>query len=98
MDITARSDPDFLYQASHTSKKYLPETMGGVALFACDNDGLLDIFPVNGAGFFLAMCPRFHGPAEGNHSAGRERVGCISALPGDAETYGRRDGIQYEKD
>jgi len=42
--------------------------MGGVAVFACDNDGRLDIFPVNGAGFFLAMCPRFHGPAEGNHS------------------------------
>ncbi len=52
MDLAARSDLDFLYQASHTSKKYLPETMGGVALFACDNDGRLDIFPVNGAGFF----------------------------------------------
>ena len=57
MDLAARSDLDFLYQASHTSKKYLPETMGGVALFACDKDGRLDIFPVNGAGFFFSDVP-----------------------------------------
>jgi len=36
--------------ASHTSKKYLLETMGsGVAVFDYDNDGRLDIFVVNGA-------------------------------------------------
>ena len=36
--------------SSHTSKKYLIETMGaGVALFDYDNDGRLDIFVVNGA-------------------------------------------------
>src|SRR5260370_4861958 len=36
--------------ASHTSKKYLIETMGpGVALFDYDNDRRLDIFVVNGA-------------------------------------------------
>jgi len=52
MDLIACSDVDFLYQASHTSKKYLSETMVGVALFDCDNHGRLDIFPVNGAGFF----------------------------------------------
>jgi hypothetical protein len=40
----------FQHQASHTSKKYLPETMGsGVAVFDYDNDGRLDIFFVNGA-------------------------------------------------
>jgi hypothetical protein len=40
----------FQYLASHTSKKYLPETMGaGVALFDYDNDGRLDLFLVNGA-------------------------------------------------
>jgi len=41
---------NFEYLASHTSKKYLIETMGsGVALFDYDNDGRLDIFAVNGA-------------------------------------------------
>jgi enediyne biosynthesis protein E4 len=50
IDITAKSHVVFTGQASHTSKKYLIETMGsGVALFDYDNDGLLDIFFVNGA-------------------------------------------------
>ena len=50
VDITAKSHIDFIGQASHTSKKYLIETMGsGVALFDYDNDGRLDIFFVNGA-------------------------------------------------
>jgi enediyne biosynthesis protein E4 len=50
VDITARSGIDFRYQSSHTSRKYLLETMGsGVALFDYDNDGRLDIFFVNGA-------------------------------------------------
>src|SRR5260370_5394685 len=50
IDITTRSHLTFVGQASHTSKKYLLETMGsGVALFDYDNDGLLDIFFVNGA-------------------------------------------------
>src|SRR6266851_4002891 len=49
-DITTKSHLTFVGQASHTSKKYLLETMGsGVALFDYDNDGLLDIFFVNGA-------------------------------------------------
>jgi hypothetical protein len=49
VDITQRSGVNFQYQASHTSKKYLIETMGaGVALFDYDNDGRLDIFLVNG--------------------------------------------------
>jgi len=50
VDITQKSGMNFRYQASHTSKKYLIETMGaGVALFDYDNDGRLDIFFVNGA-------------------------------------------------
>ena len=50
VDITAASGVRFKHVASHTSKKYLPETMGsGVALFDYDNDGRLDIFLVNGA-------------------------------------------------
>ena len=50
VDITAKSHVVFNGQASYTSKKYLIETMGsGVALFDYDNDGLLDVFFVNGA-------------------------------------------------
>ncbi len=49
-DITAKSRINFENQASHTSRKYLPETMGGgVAMFDYNKDGLLDLFFVNGA-------------------------------------------------
>lgn len=50
VDVTQRLGVNFQYRASHTSRKYLLETMGaGVALFDYDNDGRLDIFLVNGA-------------------------------------------------
>ena len=50
VDTTAKSRLAFTGRASHTTKKYLFETMGsGVALFDYDNDGLLDVFFVNGA-------------------------------------------------
>ena len=49
-DITAERGLKFEGQASHTSYKYLLETMGsGVALFDYDNDGRLDVFFANGA-------------------------------------------------
>jgi len=49
-DVTSTLGLNFRNMASHTSKKYLIETMGpGVALFDYDNDGRLDIFVVNGA-------------------------------------------------
>jgi enediyne biosynthesis protein E4 len=49
-DITKASKIDFKNVASHTSRKYLPETMvGGVAMFDYNNDGKLDLFFVNGA-------------------------------------------------
>src|SRR5438045_2854092 len=49
-DVTAKLGLNFRNLASHTSRKYLLETMGsGVALFDYDNDGRLDIFLVNGA-------------------------------------------------
>ncbi|MEO7144967.1 MAG: VCBS repeat-containing protein, partial [Bryobacteraceae bacterium] len=49
-DITVRSQIHFRNKASHTSRKYLPETMtGGVALFDYNGDGWLDIYFVNGA-------------------------------------------------
>src|SRR5580698_846536 len=49
-DVTSKLGVHFENRSSHTSKKYLPETMGaGVALFDYDNDGRLDIFLINGA-------------------------------------------------
>lgn len=50
INVTERSKTGFVNHASHTSRKYLPETMvGGVAMFDYNNDGLLDLFFVNGA-------------------------------------------------
>ena len=71
VDVTAASGIRFLGNASHTSRKYLPETMGsGVALFDYDNDGRLDIFLVNGAPLAdptpLGAIPRKTGPAYWN--------------------------------
>src|SRR5207302_1944154 len=49
-NIADKLNLHFKYEASTTSQKYLPETMGsGIALFDYDNDGRLDIFAVNGA-------------------------------------------------
>ncbi len=49
-DIAARAGVTFRHQSSATAEKYLIESMGaGVALLDYDNDGLLDIYFVNGA-------------------------------------------------
>ncbi len=49
-DITVKAKVNFRNEPSHTSRKYLPETMGGgVAIFDYNKDGLLDLFFVNGA-------------------------------------------------
>ncbi len=49
-ESTPGNGVSFTHVASHTSHKYLIETMGsGVAAFDFDNDGLLDLFFVNGA-------------------------------------------------
>ncbi len=48
-DVRLPRGLDFTLQNSSTAQKYLIETMpGGVALFDYNNDGLLDIFLVNG--------------------------------------------------
>jgi len=57
-DVTSAAGVNFQNVASHTSKKYLIETMGsGVGLFDYDNDGRLDIFFVNGAPLTDPMPP-----------------------------------------
>ncbi len=71
VDITAASGVRFQHIASHTSKKYLLESMGsGVALFDYDNDGRLDIFLVNGAPLSdptaKGTIPKKSGPASWN--------------------------------
>jgi len=49
-DTTASRGVRFVTQASHTTQKYLIETMGGgVGMFDFDGDGWLDLFFVNGA-------------------------------------------------
>jgi hypothetical protein len=58
VDITPSSGIHFEQLANHTDHKYLIETMGsGVALFDYNNDGLLDIFAVNGAPFTAPVTP-----------------------------------------
>ncbi len=50
VDLTAQSKISFVNHSSHTSRKYLPETMvGGVGMLDYNNDGLMDLFFVNGA-------------------------------------------------
>ncbi|MGH9584692.1 MAG: FG-GAP repeat domain-containing protein, partial [Bryobacteraceae bacterium] len=57
-DVTATAGIAFRNEASHTSQKYLPETMGGgVAMFDYNKDGLLDLFFVTGAALSDPMLP-----------------------------------------
>jgi hypothetical protein len=70
-DVTSALNINFVYVASHTSRKYLIETMGsGVALFDYDNDGRLDIFVINGAPLSdptpKGMIPKKAGPKDWN--------------------------------
>ena len=71
VDVTDKVGIKFLHQAPHTSRKYLIETMGsGVGVFDCDNDGMLDIFLVNGAPYTdptpKGFVPQKTGPAYWN--------------------------------
>ncbi|RXH56890.1 CRTAC1 family protein [Granulicella sibirica] len=71
VDTAAKLGITFKGFAQHTPTKYLLETMGsGVATFDYDNDGLLDIFLVNGATVSdpapKGTVPKKTGPAEWN--------------------------------
>ena len=71
VDTATKLGLNFVGFAQHTPTKYLIETMGsGVATFDYDNDGLLDIFLVNGASVTdpapKGTVPRKTSPAEWN--------------------------------
>jgi len=71
VDIAAKAGITFTGIAQHTPSKYLLETMGsGTAVFDFDNDGLLDLFFVNGAPVIdpapKGFVPKKSGPADWN--------------------------------
>ena len=71
VEVTPSSGVSFQHVASHTTKKYLLETMGsGVAMFDYDNDGRLDLFFANGAPLHdptpKGTIPRKTGPRDWN--------------------------------
>jgi hypothetical protein len=111
VDVTSSSGIHFDYLASHTSKKYLIETMGGgVALFDYDNDGRLDIFVVNGAPLSdptpKGTIPQKQGPrywnrlyhqkADGTFEDVTEKAGLAGAGYGMGVAVGDYDNDGYE--
>ena len=110
-DFTEKAGLKFRYLSSHTTKKYLPETMGaGVALFDYDNDGLLDIFLVNGAPIedptAKGTIPRktgseywnrlFHQKTDGTFEDVTEKAGLQGAGYGMGAAVGDFDNDGYE--
>jgi enediyne biosynthesis protein E4 len=97
VDITPGSGVKFVGMASHTTKKYLPETMGsGVALFDYDNDGRLDIFFVNGAPLAdptaVGTIPRKSGPASWNRLYHQKKNGTFE----DVTEKAGLQGVTYD--
>ena len=94
IDVTANSSIAFSAKASHTSKKYLPETMGsGVAVFDYDNDGRLDIFLVNGAPLAdptpPGTIPKKSGPAYWNRLYHQKKDGSFEDVTEKAGLQGK---------
>jgi hypothetical protein len=97
-DITSALDINFEYAASHTSRKYLIETMGsGVALFDYDNDGRLDIFVVNGAQLSdptqKGTIPQKKGPKDWNRLYHQKRDGTFEDVTEKAGLQGMGYGM-----
>src|ERR1700723_3951837 len=80
---------EFTLQNSPTPQKYLIETMpGGVALFDYNNDGLLDIFMVNGGRINSPVAPRDdfdrHDPTYWNRLYRQNKDGSFTDVTGPA--------------
>ena len=98
VDITKKSGVNFDYKSSHTSRKYLIETMGaGVALFDYDNDVRLDIFLVNGAPLDDPMpkgtIPKKTGPAYWNRLYHQKADGTFEDVTDKAGLQGEGYGM-----
>lgn len=97
-DITKNTGVQFLHRASHTSRKYLPETMGaGVALFDFDNDGRLDLYLVNGAPITdptpAGTIPQKSGPQYWNRLYHQRKDGTFQDVTGHAGVAGTGYGM-----
>jgi len=98
VDITLKTGINFPAVASHTSHKYLIETMGsGVATFDYDNDGLLDIFLVNGATIAdptpKGTVPQKSGPQQWNRLFHQKKDGTFEDVTEKAGVQGSGYGM-----
>ncbi len=92
-DIAAKAGVTFTGVAQHTSSKYLLETMGsGTAVFDFDNDGLLDLFFVNGAPVIdpapKGYIPKKAGPADWNRLYHQKKDGTFEDVTESAGLQG----------
>jgi len=98
LDITTQANISFRNQASHTTRKYLPETMGGgVAMFDYNSDGWVDLFFVNGAALTDPMqagsSPDKHDPKYWNRLYRNNRNGTFSDVTEQAGVKGQGYGM-----